>query len=405
MHILNKKKILWISPFAPYDKVSHAGGQDMNHTIKYLQANHSYDIHVASLCLKSDLPFIDLDRYNIANTLYTINKSKIKYHLGLRYDSISKFNIFHPNGNLLTPYTKFCFNCLLKKIPINLHPDIIILHWTQAALLIPKISKMYPTSIVVIIEVDVAYQGYKRRYLNSNNKLLKFIWQNRYKRLKKKELTTVNKSNLCIVLNEKDAQLLISEGVIKSKIFTSIPYYHNYSYLTRKQASNNVIYYGYMGRDENHLSALWFIQNVMPLLNENIHFTVIGTEPKEELVKLQNNRIHILGYIKDISPYLEEGLCMAAPLVLGAGIKIKILEGMSAGIPILTNSIGIEGIPAKDQHDFLYCTTKEDFANAINKLTDPSLNSKISLNARNFINENFNTDSRIDKLAQILLTL
>ncbi|WP_342757080.1 glycosyltransferase [Kineothrix sedimenti] len=407
MNNSNKKKsILWLSPYAPYDSVAHAGGQDFNHFLKYLHATQHFDLHVASLCLKDEIPFIDLNQYGISNTLYTINKSKIMFHIGLIVDRLSKYNIFDSCGGLLTPYTKLCFLRLLKKYSrLCHHPDIVIMHWTQAALMSPIISKMFPTASRIIIEVDVAYLGYKRQYLNITSKIQKKLWKKKYIKLKYSELLSVKNSSLSIVLNEKDAEILKKDGIQQDKLFVSIPFYHNYSNYQRKNPNSNILYFGYMGREENHLSALWFIKNVMPLLEDEIQFTIIGTEPKEELLKFQNDRIHVMGYVKDIVPYFQEGLCMVAPLVLGAGIKIKILEGLSFGIPVLTNSIGIEGIPAQDKHDFFYCETPEEYAKTIVQLKNINIQTDISTNARNFININFNTDKRLDELTQLLLSL
>ena len=53
---------------------------------------------------------------------------------------------------------------------------------------------------------------------------------------------------------------------------------------------------------------------------------------------------------------------------MGAGIKVKVLEGLSAGIPILTNNIGIEGIPAIDKKHYFHCETPEEYRDAINLL-------------------------------------
>lgn len=407
MNNSNKKKsILWISPYAPYDRVAHAGGQDFNHFLKYLNSTHFFDIHVASLCFKEELRYLDLDCYGISNTIYTINASKILFHIGLIIDKLSKYNPFHPCGNLLTPYTRFCFLRLLKRyFHLNQTPDIIILHWTQSALISPVIAKIFPSAIRIIIEVDVAYLGYRRQYLNTISKLQKKLWRSRYTKLKHSELLSVNNSSLTIVLNEKDADILKNDGVKQSQLFTSIPFYHNYSNYQRKNPISNILYFGYMGREENHLSAVWFIENVLPLLDEEIHFTIIGSEPREELLNLQNNRIHVLGYVENIAPYFQEGLCMVAPLVLGAGIKIKVLEGLSFGIPVLTNSIGIEGIPAQNQRDFFYCETPEEYTEAIKQLKNCDIHTKLSTNAREFINTNFNTDKRLDELIDLILSL
>ncbi len=149
-----------------------------------------------------------------------------------------------------------------------------------------------------------------------------------------------------------------------------------------------------MSRPENYKSALWFIEKVLPMLPATFNFIIIGNSPAKELTNLNNPRVKITGFVHDIRPYFETALCFAAPIVMGAGIKIKILEAMSAGLSVLTNEIGIEGISAEKDKDFIYCTTPKDYAEQIEKLyADVQNNLDIGENARKFIHNNFNYDN------------
>lgn len=405
----NQKKLphlLWFSPYAPYDTVKHAGGQDFNHFLKYLNYKKQFEIHVATLCLTNDIDKLDFSSYNIPHTCLSINKNKSIYHLGLIADKLAFHNPFHYCGSLLSPYTRLCFRILLYKLKkTNFIPDIILLHWTQSALLLPLLKKKYPTAVYIMFEVDVAYLGYQRILQQAKGKYNKFLWKQKYKHLKYSELYCAQQADNIIVLNQKDADLLIKDNIASEKIFVSVPYYHNYGQIVHKPINNNILFFGYMGREENHLSALWFIQNVMPLLSKDYHFIIIGTEPKEELLNLETKNIHILGYVEDVIPYFRDSLCLAAPLILGAGIKIKILEALSAGIPVLTNSIGIEGISASDKKDFFYCETPEEYAVAINNLKDLSISDQISKNAKEFMKLNFDTNKKLDVLIDRLYSL
>ena len=75
--------------------------------------------------------------------------------------------------------------------------------------------------------------------------------------------------------------------------------------------------------------------------------------------------------------------------MLGAGIKIKVVEALSAGIPVLTNEIGIEGINAKAGKDYFYCSEAKDYIETIEKLeNNPQLFSMLSTNAKYFVEKN-----------------
>jgi glycosyltransferase involved in cell wall biosynthesis len=126
-------------------------------------------------------------------------------------------------------------------------------------------------------------------------------------------------------------------------------------------------------------------------LDENYRFIIVGNRPDKQLLKYASNRVIITGFVEDICPYFENALCLVAPLVTGAGIKIKVLEAMSSGLTVLTNKIGIEGIPAKNKNDFLLCETEQEYVFWISELAqNQQLNMTIGNNGKEFIKNNYN---------------
>lgn len=84
-------------------------------------------------------------------------------------------------------------------------------------------------------------------------------------------------------------------------------------------------------------------------------------------------------------------MCMVVPLINGSGIKIKVLEGFSAGIPVLSNNVGMRGIPARNKVDYLHCEKAEDFIKSIEFLiNNPREIEKIGKNGYCFLHEKFN---------------
>jgi len=211
-------------------------------------------------------------------------------------------------------------------------------------------------------------------------------------------LEALKQSDLVVINNEKDYKLIVDNGIDPGHIYQTVSYFTNYSQTKRvKPVSKNILFFGSMIRQENHLSALWFIEQVLPLIKDpQVTFTVIGSSPRKELLALAGERVKVLGFVEDVSPYFASGLCMAAPLVLGAGVKIKIMEGLSAGIPVLTNQIGIEGIPAKDGEEYIHCETPKDYVQAIEALLSGQIDAvRMSEKAKEFINQNYSPKAKI----------
>ena len=212
----------------------------------------------------------------------------------------------------------------------------------------------------------------------------------------------LKEASLIVTNNPKDTKLLIDSGVQQKKIFTSIPYFDKYTKCVRSNVRKDILFIGAMNRPENYKSAIWFIDEVMPTLEkEGFCFLVIGGKPPTELLKRASEKIQIKGYVENILPYLEQSLCFAAPLLFGAGIKIKILEAMSAGIPVLTNEVGIEGIPAEKDMEYIFCEKKEDYINAVRKLSeDKETAERISWMEKEFIKNEYHLEIRTQQFIE-----
>lgn len=408
------KNILWISPYAPYDSIPHAGGQIENFYLKYLFNNYKDGkLCLISECMKDELDKVQESLSGIDSKILVPKKDvKSKILRMFRYNLLeSKYSPFNKYGNYLSNelMSWILLQCKeLKKSGYS--PAVIILQWTQCVVLITKIKNIFPMAKYICIEEDVAYLNLKRNVELKQNPINCFCAKMRYLNLKKSELKAVNSSDIVICNNQKDKALLIDENISSEKIYVWCPYYRNSSfkniynvYAANSREGLRVIYYGAMFRKENYWSAEWLIKNVLPIIKDtDISIYIIGSKPVQELKEMENEKVHIVGFVDDINEYFSNCICMAAPLVLGAGIKIKILEAMALGVPTLTNEIGIEGIPAQNEKDYLFCDSAQSYADNIRKLvSDIELRKLLSVNSVNFVKENFN----IDKSAETFVNL
>lgn len=395
---MNKKKILWISLCAPYDAVVHAGGKIHNRTVKALQNSQKFEIFLISFCREYEVPLLDLDQYHIKNNIITISGHPVKQVLKKIINIGSTLNPFHKYAGIVPNFQKhYALKAAQDYLIKGEQPDIIILDWTQIVVLYPQLVKWFPTSKFVMIEVDVAFLGYKRKIDIASNSFQKRFMKLRYEKLKKIELNALLHSDLVIVNNHKDKKLLLHNNLPEDKLFVLDPFYTDYSRIQWNQTTNNILFLGSMERSENYKSVIWFIENVFSKIeNPEVKLVILGGNPHHSLEKYRSSRIQLTGFVPDVSTYFSTCMCFIAPLIMGAGIKIKVIEALSAGIPVLTNEIGIEGIPAIKEQDYFHCETAEDYLNIIDCLTKQKINvSKLSENAKKVIKDNFNYSEKI----------
>ena len=378
------KKVLWISLSAPYDSVAHAGGKTENYYVKGTK-NSGVDLRVLSFALEHERAKLDLEQY------------------GIEYDIKFYPDNFSRQLKMMDIY-RYSLQAVKKYKREGYAPDVVVLQWTQMAFLIGRIKKAFPNAKYIVIEEDVTFLAYRRFYKYYKNPIKKLMFYLMYHVVKYLELKSVCMSDKTVCSNEKDKKLLWNTGVDKQKVINIVPYYQNMSEVEYKGTSKDIIFYGAMGRMENHMSAVWFLENVFPKIEDpSVRFLVIGGGPKDELRAYENERVKIMGFVEDLTPYFSSGLCLAAPLVLGAGIKVKILEAMSAGLPVVTNAIGIEGINAVDGRDYLLATTAEEYVKAIERLLkEENLKHELSDSAKKYLEQDFNLEEKLKLFTELV---
>jgi glycosyltransferase involved in cell wall biosynthesis len=168
----------------------------------------------------------------------------------------------------------------------------------------------------------------------------------------------------------------------------------------------HLIFMGAMWRPENIDAVLYFHQHILGLIRKvipEVTFTIAGGNPPEEIRQLARAPgIRVTGYVEDLLPsYLENDVSIA-PMRIAGGIMCKILDAMAAGLPVITTSLGNEGISARKEEEILVADTPEEFAQrTIELLQDEHLRKKISHNGLDFVRRNFSWEGVIGRLENI----
>lgn len=400
----SRKDILWVSMLAPYDTVGHAGGKIHNYYLKYLHKQDPYNVRVVSTYKESEADKLDLDSYGISHNLFMRRREGF---LGLLCKALSwssKSLVFNRYAGLTPADISYGIKKELRKLSKEGYkPDLVILDWTEVVFLAPYVKKLFPNAQYMAIEEDVSFQSLQRKEKNAANVMVKSFFRLKWRKVRKKEIALLNSMRHIIVNNGKDEELLRKNGVVKD-IFSWAPFYEDYKDYKAKGKTKDIVFYGAMNRPENWKSAVWFIENVFQKIDSgDIRFVVAGGSPNPALKKYAGDRIVIMGWVEKVEEILGGALCMVAPLVLGAGIKIKILEAMSCGTIVLTNDIGIEGIPAQDGKEYFHCNTAEDYISVITGLVNGKYDAEeMSHNARRFMREKFDIGESSRKFVEIV---
>lgn len=155
--------------------------------------------------------------------------------------------------------------------------------------------------------------------------------------------------------------------------------------------------------------ALWLINEVLPLAGRehDVHLTLLGKDPPARLTSLGRSDVTVTGFVESVRPYLSRAGVYVAPLFVGGGIRIKILEAMAMELPVVATPVAAEGIGATPEDGLFIADTAEEFARVVSMLVgNPALARERGARAREFIARRYtwtkNVGCMLDAYEQLL---
>jgi glycosyltransferase involved in cell wall biosynthesis len=142
-------------------------------------------------------------------------------------------------------------------------------------------------------------------------------------------------------------------------------------------------------------AALSLVREVMPRVWERLPdaaVRIVGQEPPPPVVALAGPRVDVVGHVPDLAPYWREARASVSPLRYGAGVKGKVLSSLASGVPVVTTTIGNEGIDLVDGRDAVIADTPDAIAAGIVALlTDDELARSIARHGSGVVRDRFST--------------
>ena len=218
---------------------------------------------------------------------------------------------------------------------------------------------------------------------------MKYILTRDWRLLKQYEGWLCRQFDAVTAVSDEDRALLMEAGAQQD--ITVIPIAidtDEQARINRRPSGPHIVHIGTMYWPPNINGINWFLDHVYPIIKRevpDVRCTLIGARPPESIIKRgeDDRTLTVTGYVEDPLPFLEDASMMVVPLQAGGGMRVKILNALSQGIPMVTTAVGCEGIKVTNGHDLLIADQAVAFADAsIRLLTDYELNQSITENGR-----------------------
>jgi len=242
---------------------------------------------------------------------------------------------------------------------------------------------------IVVDSHEIAYD-LARQFARANGNVGRRLYAGtNWRKLRREELKTYGDADGVYLCSAADEQRLLDQmpGVRTAVIpnAADVEYYQPRS-TDPPSDGCTVVFFGLLATLPNTDGVTHFAQNIWPRIaaaHPVARWKIIGGRPPSSLLALAGPRVELTGFVEDLRPHLAAATVVVVPLRLGGGTRLKIVEAMAMGKPVVSTTLGAEGIEAVPGRDLLVEDEPADFADAVNRLlAEPDLAARIGRSAR-----------------------
>jgi glycosyltransferase involved in cell wall biosynthesis len=393
----NMKKLLFITPELPFPLQS--GGKVKS--MKLLQSlAERYDVTLVSPLKQDDAKYLD--------AFHSISPCSQHFHVELNvarspYQLVASYL----QGKPLNVRRTFSSGLNQKISKLVSQHDIVFLDHYEV---FPYLPDDY--SGTVVYHAHNAYYKMWERYASlPGNPAFRCVARLEAWRVKTYESSVAQRANL-VFAAPNDARELVEMDVAPDKIHDT---YHlgddsqlALPELRFQDTKKCLMYVGYLGWEPNVQGLLWFIREVWPRLQKkhpDLGFSIVGKNPDERLTSAvaSCSGITLKGFVSDLQEIYQQSRVSVAPLLFGSGMKVKVLDAMSRGLPTVTTTIGAEGIDVVNGSHLFVEDEPVSMCECIDELLiNQHLWQRMQHHSRALVREKYNWNSMFRKMHRIL---
>jgi len=279
--------------------------------------------------------------------------------------------------------------------------DLVIISRPYVAVkFIDIIKSKMPNCQIIYETTDLHFLRMKRQQIFNKDQ----VSNEDVKKMHDMELSLMKKSDLTILTSKEEAKILHSED--ESLKFVIISNTNPVSgKIPNFEKRQDMMFLGGFQHTPNIDSAEYLVKEIFPLIKQKlpqVKLYVVGSNPPEKITNLASKDVIVTGFVRDLDSYYDKCRLMLSPLRFGAGIKGKITQSLAKGLPVVTSSIGAEGIDLIDGENCMIADDKTDVVNkTVQVYENKDLWEKLSENGLE-IAKNYSPELTRDLLISIL---
>jgi glycosyltransferase involved in cell wall biosynthesis len=270
--------------------------------------------------------------------------------------------------------------------------DAVFMDYTKMAHLLPLIKGKGVKKILNVHNVES--DNARQMMLNGTGAVTKVIYWLQWRAYEFYERLYLPKCDLLLAASRADAQAYgkYAPGV-KTVVIPNAVDTEALKPLPPSAEPFSLIFPGRMDYLPNAQAVHFFCDQILPHIakaTSAVHFYIVGKNPPLVVQRLESEQITVTGFVEEVLPYWKKASALVVPLSIGGGTRIKILEAMALGRPVISTSKGCEGLEVIHKKHLLIADDPERFAeHVIRVLKNPEEYFEMSRAARKLVEENY----------------
>lgn len=251
-------------------------------------------------------------------------------------------------------------------------------------------------SVTVLNHHNIESHLFDRRTAYETNPLKRFYFALEARKLRRYEAAVARDFDTHLVVSALDGDRLrdISPGVSTAVVANGVDVDY-FRAGARPPEHGHLVMVSGMNWFPNRDAALFMVRDIWPPLAAampDVTLTIVGASPPPPVLELaaREPRVAVTGFVDDVRPYMERAQVYLCPMRDGGGTRLKILDALSMGKPIVATTMALEGIDVEPDRDVLVADTPEAFVRQIARVAaDAALRRSLAQNARVFAERHF----------------
>lgn len=283
------------------------------------------------------------------------------------------------------------------------HFDVVVFDFVHAAVLRPATLKGATVCFTHNVEAEI----FERHAKTAPSALLRWMWASQAAKMRRFEREALARFTRVVAVSERDAKKFAADGLKTARAIPTGVDLDFFSWQPPADGSPVVVFTGSMDWEANVDGIRFYIEEVWPQVRAkvpNAQLRVVGKNPPPALVQRNVPGVSFTGFVDDVRDHARDAQAFVIPLRVGGGTRIKAFEAMAMGLPVVSTTIGIEGLDVDHGTHFLRADGADELASATLRLiADGALRLKLSRAARGLVEDRFGHRVAADVFGRILL--